>query len=76
VIFRPRHYLAGTKSDFLLFCIGDCGIEIVDQCSHATGHVVSSKGNDLYDILRCRNSFIAQANMLLCQFDKLDSFKK
>jgi len=57
---------------FPYFCISDCGIEIVDQWSHL-GHVFSSKGDDLYDILRCRNSFIGQVNNLLCHFDKLHS---
>jgi len=55
--------------------IGDCDIEIVDQRSHL-GHVISSEGVDLYDILRCRSSFIGQVNNLLCLFNKLDSFMR
>jgi len=58
-------------SVFPYFSIVDCGIEIVDQWSHL-GHVISSKGDDLYDILRCRKSFIGQVNNLLSHFDKLD----
>jgi len=64
VVFRPRHYLAGAKSVFPSFCFGVCGSEIVDQWSHLR-YVTRSKGDDQYDILRYRNSYIGQVNILL-----------
>jgi len=56
---------------FPVFCISDCGIEIVDQWSHL-GHVISSKVDDLRDILRCRNRSI----ICYVHFDKLNSFMR
>jgi len=53
-----------SEDYFSFFFIGDCGIEIVDQLSHL-GHFISSKGDDLHDILCCINSFIGQVNNLL-----------
>jgi hypothetical protein len=57
------------------FLINDKIIENVNHYSHL-GHIINSSFNDDDDILHRRNSFIGQANNLLCFFNSQDILVK
>ena len=54
-----------------LFYISGKKIDVVDKWPHL-GHIISKYGDDSSDILNRQESFIGQANNVICWFGKLD----
>jgi hypothetical protein len=69
---RSKRYLDVSSINFY---IGGKVVESVESFAHL-GHIINSKCDDYEDILHIRNSFIGQANNLLCYFGKLDMLTK